>query len=148
MENIYSHEYVHVIFKVEDLQPLIDPVWGKGLHLHLIDLYRDREYSIIEANSMPDHLHILFQFHITPTYLYDIMETVKAEAKAWIKEHSHSADFSWEKGYSAFTIHYTDIPYYRDFIQNQSEIHQNNTFIDEYRKIIEEGIIIIEEADF
>lgn len=98
---------------------------------------------------MPDHIHILVSIHATIA-LSDFVKELKTSTNAWIKANKEKfPNFkSWGEKYAAFTIRYQEKDIVIEYIKNQREHHKHETFQEEYRKLIIENGIDIEEQYF
>jgi putative transposase len=66
-----------------------------------------------------------------------MVKEVKRGSSLWIKTKTDKLlDFSWQGGYGAFSIGFSQIPKLRAYILNQEEHHRRETFQDEYRKLL------------
>jgi hypothetical protein len=54
----------------------------------------------------------------------------------------------WSDGYGSFTCSYTDIGRLIDYIKNQQEHHRKKSFEEEYRSLLIEAGVKIEERFF
>jgi REP element-mobilizing transposase RayT len=97
---------------------------------------------------MPEHIHILASIHPTLSVSNFIRE-LKNSTNSWLKNSGNFPDFeAWGEKYAAFTCFYKDKDAAIDYIKNQREHHKKISFQDEYRKLIEENGIIIDEKYF
>ena len=97
---------------------------------------------------MPDHIHILVGIHATIA-LSDFVKDLKTSSNVWIKKSGKFPDFkSWGEKYGAFTIRYQEKDTVIEYIKNQREHHKTEGFKEEYRKLIVENGIEIDEKYF
>ena len=67
------------------------------------------------------------------------MRTVKSESSEWInKEKLTKHKFNWQEGYGAFSYSVSQVDNVVKYIHNQQEHHKKITFMDEYRKMLED----------
>jgi hypothetical protein len=63
----------------------------------------------------------------------DVIRDLKANSSKWVDDHRLVKDrFEWQKGYSAFTVSYSNIEAVRRYIQRQAEHHRTKTYHEEY----------------
>jgi REP element-mobilizing transposase RayT len=87
---------------------------------------------------MPDHVHILFGFRPTQA-LSALMQEVKRDSSEWInKEKLVAGRFSWQEGYAAFSYSKSHISQVVNYIETQSVHHKKRTFLEEYKKILQD----------
>lgn len=86
---------------------------------------------------MSDHVHIFVR--LSPTLaVSDVIRDIKANSSKWLSEISTShREIEWQKGYSAFTVSYSQIPAVQKYIQNQREHHRTKSFHDEYIEFLQ-----------
>jgi hypothetical protein len=77
------------------------------------------------------------------------MRDLKAYSSLWLKQKENAPLFeSWAEGYSAFSCSWEDKSRIIDYINNQWIHHLKETFEDEYRRMILENGIEINEDYF
>jgi REP element-mobilizing transposase RayT len=85
---------------------------------------------------MPDHIHILIGMRPTQS-LSDLMQDIKADSSRWINDNKFVAGkFSWQAGYGAFSYSRSQISAVSKYIESQKQHHKKKTFIEEYKKIL------------
>jgi len=90
-------------------------------------------------------LHILTSFHPSVS-LADLVKDVKTGSSLWIKKEGVFRAFShWQDGYGAFTHSRREIDCLIEYIKGQEEHHRRTTFVEEYRKLLEEAGIEFDE---
>ncbi len=76
----------------------------------------------------------------------DMVEHTKVSSSKWMKkEWDRCEDFSWQRGYGAFSLGYSSIEGVKEYIANQEDHHRGVTFQDEYRKLMMENGLVINE---
>lgn len=109
---------------------------------------KNKKSFLYRINGMPDHIHILVGIHATIA-LSDFVKELKTSTNPWIKNSGNFPDFkSWGKKYAAFTIRYQEKDTVIEYIKNQREHHKTESFKDEYRRLIIENGIEIDEKYF
>lgn len=97
---------------------------------------------------MENHLHILTDMHPSVA-LADFVREIKVSTSLWMKSSGLFPSFiGWAEGYGAFTCSYIDMGRLIDYIKGQQEHHRKNTFEEEYRGLIIESGIHIDEKYF
>ena len=72
---------------------------------------------------MPDHIHIFIGYNLNQT-IPDLVENIKTSSNYWIKENRYTNfNFSWQKGYSAFTHSHSQINVVAKYVLNQNTHH-------------------------
>lgn len=90
---------------------------------------------------MPDHIHIFCDLHPSLS-LSSLVKDIKIATNLWMKQSGSFPEFvGWQEGYGAFTYSIREKDMIINHIKNQKEHHKNETFEDEYKKLlIEHGI--------
>ena len=81
--------------------------------------------------------------------MIDLVQQVKQSSSARIKTQDPKlTDFSWQDGYSAFSVYYEDAPILIAYIENQKIHHQTQSFAEELKKLLIENDIEFDERFF
>jgi REP element-mobilizing transposase RayT len=102
-------------------------------------ILRNLDSTLIEINSVRDHIHILFaqSKNHAPA---KIVERLKSSSSAWIKGlHESYGDFAWQTGYGEFSVSPMHVASVREYIRNQAEHHKVEDFQTEYRRFCEKN---------
>ncbi|MDR1729844.1 MAG: IS200/IS605 family transposase [Prevotellaceae bacterium] len=138
MANTYTQIHIHSVFAVQNRLALIKTDWQDRLYQYIIAIIQNHGHKVLSIGGMPDHVHVLFGFRPTQS-LSELMQQVKRNSSEWInKEKLALGKFSWQEGYGAFSYSKSQITQVAKYIENQEEHHKKKTFIEEYRKILED----------
>ena len=97
---------------------------------------------------MKEHIHILTDLHPSIA-LADFIRDIKTASSIWLKDSDYFPNFTgWADGYAALTYSYWDKDKLINYIKNQQKHHNNETFEKEYRRLLEEHNIKIDERYF
>ncbi len=67
------------------------------------------------------------------------MQDIKGDSSRWINENKLvPGKFSWQEGYGAFSYAKSQVPAVIKYIQDQELHHVKRTFLDEYKKMLED----------
>lgn len=73
-------------------------------------------------------------------------EQLKANASGWMHDvFPELKDFSWQRGYGAFTVSASNVAKVQDYIARQKEHHQKQTFRDEFIEFLKANGIEYDE---
>jgi len=90
----------------------------------------------IQVGGYEDHVHILARFGRTITQA-DWVKELKRVSNLWLKSRGPSfSDFSWQKGYSDFSVSQSNLEAVTQYIQTQDEHHRGMNFQDELRVLL------------
>ncbi len=93
--------------------------------------------------GVEDHIHLLIGLRATHC-LADFMQELKKASSSWASD-THEPDFSWQEGYSAFTVSWTHIDAVRQYIVTQEEHHRKMDFIAELKTLLDKNGVKYEE---
>lgn len=86
---------------------------------------------------MPDHVHVLTKLRPDKS-VSDILRGLKANSSGWMHDvFPDLADFSWQRGYGAFTVSASQIEVVSEYIARQKEHHQKFSFQFEFEKMLQ-----------
>jgi len=136
MSNTYTQIHIHAVFTVQNRTSLIKKEWQDRLYQYIVAIIQNNGHKVLSIGGMPDHIHVFFGFRPNQS-LSALMQNVKRDSSEWInKEKLVVGRFSWQEGYGAFSYSKSQIPQVIKYIDNQEKHHGKRTFIEEYRKIL------------
>ncbi len=78
--------------------------------------------------------------------LSDVLRELKANASGWMHDVFPDLDnFSWQRGYGAFTVSQSNVDEVRRYIASQKEHHKKTTFRDEFIQFLKANQIEYDE---
>jgi REP element-mobilizing transposase RayT len=138
--------YVHLIFSTKNREPLLPRSVQPDLHAYLGGILRDLESPIVEVNSEPDHVHVLFVLARTRA-LSDVVGQLKSGSSAWLKTKGAAFNgFHWQNGYGAFSVSQSGVDEVIEYIRRQHDHHQRVSFQDEFRAFLRRYEIEFDEG--
>ena len=79
----------------------------------------------------------------------DFVKDIKVASSIWMKGSGFFPSFiGWSDGYGSFTCSFKDLGDLIDYIRNQREHHKKRSFEDEFRSLLMESGIRIDERYF
>ena len=137
MANTFTQIHIHSVFAVQNRISLINKDWQDRLYKYIIAIIQNHGHKVLSIGGMSNHVHILIGFRPTQS-LSSLMQEVKRDSSAWINQNQFvMGKFSWQEGYGAFSYSKSQISSVAKYIENQEKHHSRQTFIEEYRKILE-----------
>ena len=138
MANTYTQIHIHLVFAVQNRACVIDNRWKDDLYKYITGIVQKNEHKLLAINGMPDHIHILIGMRPTQS-LSDLMQDIKGSSSRWINENRFlSTRFSWQEGYGAFSHSKSHVNRVIQYIKNQEKHHQQKTFINEFKDILDQ----------
>ena len=136
---------VHGVFSTKHRTPWLDEELRKSLFAYLATVIKSDGHVPILIGGHDDHVHILLGLSRTVT-IADMIKHTKTSSSSWIKsKFAHRPDFAWQSGYGAFSVSYMSIDAAMAYISNQDEHHGNLSYQDEFRKLMAENGVEIDE---
>jgi len=140
-----SRVIVHLVFSTKNRHPFLASSVRAELHPYIGGILRGQGCVPLQTGGVEDHVHTLFVLPRTKT-VAQIAEEVKRSTSVWIKPKlDNLRTFGWQSGYGAFSISHRDIDAAVHYIQTQEIHHQRVSFQDEYRALMKEVGIEIDE---
>ena len=138
MPNTYTQIHIHAVFAVQNRISLIKIDWKERLYKYIIAIIQKHEHKVLSIGGTADHVHILFGFRPTQS-LSSMIQEVKRDTSEWINQNKFvMGKFVWQEGYGAFSYSKSQIPNVVNYIENQETHHKKRSFLEEYRKILDD----------
>jgi REP element-mobilizing transposase RayT len=136
MSHSYSNNHLHVVYSTMNRKDLIPPQFEKRLYPFIAEIAREHEIPLIAAGGMPDHTHLLFL--LPPAMaLSDAINKFKANSSRFIRQ--QGIEFSWQKGYGAFSVSASQVETVKAYIRNQREHHKKRNFEQEFVALLKKA---------
>ena len=127
---------VHFVFSTKNREPLIDPNIEVQLYPFLVSICSTHKCYAHKIGGTADHLHFCVSLHRTAT-ISSLVEDLKKNSSRWLKTKGQQfQEFSWQRGYGAFSVSASHKDAVLGYIENQKEHHKKISFQDEYRMIL------------
>ncbi|MEO7716763.1 MAG: IS200/IS605 family transposase [Capsulimonas sp.] len=129
MRDTATYVYVHLVWATWDRLPLLVGERKTEVYTAI-----QRECAVLRADVLAlggvvDHVHLLIDLPPTVS-ISNLVKQVKGASSHLASARGNGATpFKWQGAYGAFTLARQDVPYVRDYIQNQ-ELHHRNHSID------------------
>ena len=132
MGDSYTNLLYHIVFSTKDRRPLITPDYEVRLYDYIGGTIRDLGGISLALNGTDDHLHLLAKLR-PDAALSNVLRKLKANASGWMhRVFPRLEDFTWQRGYGAFTVSQSHVPKVSDYIARQKLHHQKTSFRDEF----------------
>ncbi|MBN2117433.1 MAG: IS200/IS605 family transposase [Anaerolineales bacterium] len=132
MAGTYSQIYIQVVFAVKGRENLLCRDWRDEVFKYMCGIIRNKGHKPIIVNGVSDHVHVFVGLKPSMA-LSDLVRDVKNNStnfindQAWIK-----GKFCWQGGYGAFSYSHSQIENVYNYILNQENHHNKQTFQNEY----------------
>lgn len=137
MANNFTQLYVQLVFAVSKRDALISPVFEERLFAFIGEILVKRKHTPIAINGADDHIHILFGLHPDQS-ISDLVRDIKSNSSRLIREnHWTRGQFSWQRGFGAFSYSQSQIQKVARYVMNQKEHHRKTSFREEMMHILD-----------
>lgn len=148
MAHTYTNLLVHALFSTKGRKPLVDPEMKTDLFSYMGGIIGQLKGKPVLINGPSDHVHSLFVLPTTLS-LAELMEKLKANSSKWVKDKwPHRRHFSWQEGYTAFSVSQSKLEKVRDYIARQEEHHRRLTFQQEVLALLKKHAIAYDPRYF
>ncbi len=139
MANTYTQILYHIVFSTKNRERAITSDRREDLFRYLWGIQKNLKCHLYRIGGVEDHVHILTSLHPSLA-LSKYIEEVKTGSTHWIRKEGIFKDWpGWQDGYAALTLANKDKVGVIEYIKNQEEHHRRTTFMEEYRRILDEA---------
>tara|TARA_R110002096_G_scaffold100173_5_gene221974 strand:- start:7312 stop:7764 length:453 start_codon:yes stop_codon:yes gene_type:complete len=132
MANTYTELLYHCVFSTKNREMLIAPEIEERLWAIIAETGKTHGMHARRIGGIENHIHALIDIPKTLT-ISEAMKRLKGGSSNAINQSGLlKTRFSWQDGYSAFTVSSSAAPDVIQYIANQREHHQKRTFEEEY----------------
>ena len=140
----YTRLNVHLVFSTKNREPTINQEIDSRLYQYINGIAQNKGFKLLSGNGFTDHIHLLCG--ITPKIaVSDMVRTIKSNTSKWIHEDIGLRDFTWQSGYSAFSVSHSNIDDVSRYIQSQKDHHLKTSFKDEVLLLLKKHDINFDE---
>ena len=132
MSSSYLNLLYHIIFSTKDRAPVITTEYQPRLYDYIGGTIRGRGGISLWIGGAADHVHVLAKLRPDQA-LSEVLRDLKANSSGWMHDvFPAMRDFTWQRGYGAFTVSQSNVSQVREYIARQEEHHRQVTFRDEF----------------
>lgn len=127
---------IHIVFSTKFRHPYLNEKWRDDLFAYIGATAREHKATVVASGGIEDHVHLLVKIH--PSYaIADTVRHLKANSSRWINEgHRVNCRFEWQRGYGAFSVSQSMAATVKQYIRNQRQHHEKQSFRDEYLSML------------
>jgi REP element-mobilizing transposase RayT len=140
MAHTYTNLLTHALFSTKDRQPLIRTEMKPDLYAYMGGIISQLKGKPVLINGPNDHVHLLFVLPASLS-LADLMEKLKANSSKWANERSPGRAFSWQTGYTAFSVSQSKLGEVKAYISRQQEHHRKLTYQEEVLALLKKHAV-------
>ncbi len=137
MAQSLSKVLLHVVFSTKNRANLILDEFKQELHSYLATTCRNHGSQAFRVGGTHNHVHIACTLPRTLTQS-KLLEEIKKNSSKWMKQKSpRCTSFSWQSGYSVFSVSHSQLTKLIHYIENQEEHHKKESFKEELLLLLE-----------
>ena len=145
MSQSFTNLLYHIIFSTKDRRPVITLDHQPRLYEYIGGIVRGTGGISLGINGIEDHVHLLAKLR-PDRALSDVLRKLKANATGWMHDVFPAVqDFSWQRGYGAFTVSQSNVEEVREYLRRQKEHHAKISFRDEFIQFLKANGIEYDE---
>ena len=145
MSQSFTNLLYHLIFSTKDRRPLITLDYQPRLYDYIGGIIRNEGGISLGIDGIEDHVHVLAKLRPDKA-LSDVLRVLKCNASGWMHDvFPRLADFSWQRGYAAFTVSQSNVQDVQRYLARQKEHHAKVSFRDEFIIFLKENGIEYDE---
>ena len=145
MSQSFTNLLYHIIFSTKNRQPIITCEYEPRLYDYIGGIIRGTGGISLGINGTEDHVHVLAKLR-PDRALSDVIRDLKANASGWMHNvFPRLSDFSWQRGYGAFTVSQSNVDEVQRYLARQKEHHKKVSFRDEFIQFLKANGIEYDE---
>ena len=145
MSQSFANLLYHLIFSTKDRRPIITLDYQPRLYDYIGGIIRELGGVSLGINGIEDHVHVVTKLRPDKA-LSDVLRVLKCNASGWMHDVFPSlAEFSWQRGYAAFTVSQSNVEEVRRYVAGQKERHEKISFREEFIGFLKENHIEYDE---
>jgi len=145
MSQSFTNLLYHIVFSTKDRLPIITIDHQPRLYEYIGGILRGTGGLSLGINGTEDHVHVLAKLR-PDRALSDVLRDLKSNATGWMHNvFPQLRDFSWQRGYGAFTVSQSHVEQVQRYIARQKEHHQKVSFRDEFLRFLKANRIEYDE---
>ena len=145
MSQSYTNLIYHIVFSTKNRESLITDEIKPRLYEYIGGILRNKGGVALAIGGMNDHIHVLAKLHPDES-LSSVLRDLKANSSGWMhKVFPEMKDFSWQRGYGAFTVSQSNVEDVRNYLKRQKEHHAKISFRDEFIQFLKANAIEYDE---
>ncbi|MBK6419556.1 MAG: IS200/IS605 family transposase [Ignavibacteria bacterium] len=147
MPHSFDNVLLHIVFATKFREKILGDDIRSELHAYIGGIASNIGSVLLAAGSVSDHIHLLVSLPRTCTPA-KLVQDIKAGSSKWIRSKGgRYACFSWQVGYSVFSVSAFDKKGLVRYIENQASHHARESFESEHRKLTVRHEIAVNEPN-
>lgn len=139
----YTNLNYHIVFSTKNHKPFLDDSEMTRLFEYMGGITTNLKATLLLIGGTTDHVHIAVRLH-PELSITEFVRTIKTNSSKWARD-SFSIKFTWQEGYSAFSVSQSIIGKVIEYIRGQKQHHKRMTFKEELKSFLEKHNIEYKE---
>jgi REP element-mobilizing transposase RayT len=128
MAHTFTKHHFHIVFGTKGRQKFISRQVRPLLWKYIAGICRNTGILALAIGGIEDHVHLLLELKPDMT-VSKAVNLVKSNSSRWMKQ--QGTKFSWQEGYSSFSVSASNIPAVKRYVLNQEAHHRKRSYQDE-----------------
>ena len=122
---------IHLVFSTKNREPWISKEIQQNLYAYLSGTCRTLGSECYRVGGYFDHIHMALILPRTLS-MSELVSKLKSSSSKWMNENGqYDGKFSWQAGYGAFSLGFSQLDSLLKYIDNQEEHHLLRSFEEE-----------------
>ncbi len=135
MSHTFCKIWIHGIWTTKYREEAIIMNKEEPIYSIMYNEFKEAGYSSRIINGMPDHIHSLFLLNPAKAPS-EVIKLVKGLSSHEINSSNLlPGKFSWQSGFSAFSVSESQVERVYNYIRNQKQHHREKSFIQELNEL-------------
>jgi len=134
-----------MVFSTKNRVKIIPSEIESALFAYIGGIVKGHCCQLLAANGTANHIHLLISMSKN-ILIPDLLGDVKRSSSKWIKlQNPKLTKFSWQDGYSAFSVGHLQLTSVMKYIEDQKTHHKAKLFEDEMRDFYKKYDVAFDE---
>ncbi|MBL7047193.1 MAG: IS200/IS605 family transposase [Candidatus Marinimicrobia bacterium] len=132
----YHKIWMHFVWSTKKRERIIIKELTQKLIFHFKEYGEENSIYVDTVNGEMEHIHLLTG--LKPTQApSDIANLIKGESSHWINSNNFiRGKFSWQRGFSVFSVSESQVDKVRRYVRNQEEHHRKKSYREELNDLL------------
>ncbi|MCK9398700.1 MAG: IS200/IS605 family transposase [Bacteroidales bacterium] len=145
MANSFTSINIHFVFSTKNRKNLIDDKMQSRLWEYIGGIAKQHNMVALAIGGTNNHVHMLVSMPAALSPAKSI-QLIKSNSSKWVNEEFPNKNgFSWQVGYSGFSVSPRQIQNVINYITGQEEHHRIRSFEEEYISFLKDSVIEYDE---
>jgi REP element-mobilizing transposase RayT len=142
----YTQLLYHIVFRTKYGKNTIPEQHKTELYGYILGIVNNKKSKLYRIGGIQNHIHLLVDIHTTIA-VSDFMKELKEYSSKWLKSNPNFPYFEgWAVSFAAFTTNFDNKQPIIDYIKNQKEHHKTVSFEEEYRKLLSDNGLDVNDS--